>query len=222
MKGVTGPGRTGRAAANRRHILAVATRELSRDPDASMDDIARAAGVVRRTVYGHFPSREALIGGITDEAAREVEEVLARAAEGASSPVEALAGSLLATWRIGDRYRLLIALAQRDLGGTAREHLRPARERLAGLLDEGARRGALPGHLPPLALAHGIEALLLGLLRAVGDDRDGRWETADPAADAARACLVAAGLPVAEATAAVTEAATKAVTKNATALRDAR
>jgi AcrR family transcriptional regulator len=51
------PRRGGRAAANRRHILAVATRELARDPDASMDDVARAAGVVRRTVYGHFPSR---------------------------------------------------------------------------------------------------------------------------------------------------------------------
>lgn len=209
MKGVTGPGRTGRAEANRRHILAVATRELSRDPDASMDDIARAAGVVRRTVYGHFPSREALIGGITDEAAREVEEVLARAAESASSPVEALTGSLLETWRVGDRYRLLIALAQRDLGGAAREHLRPARERLAALLDEGARRGVLAGHLPPLVLAHGIEALLVGLLRAV---RDERWDTADPAGDAARACLVAAGLPLAEAAA--------AVTKNRAAFRD--
>mgnify|MGYP000529473317 CR=1 FL=1 len=34
------------------------------DPDASMDDVAKAAGVVRRTVYAHFDSREALINGI--------------------------------------------------------------------------------------------------------------------------------------------------------------
>jgi hypothetical protein len=36
---------------------------------------------------------------------------VARTAENASSPVESLTGSLLATWRIGDRYRLLITLA---------------------------------------------------------------------------------------------------------------
>jgi AcrR family transcriptional regulator len=200
---MTGPRRAGRAEANRRHILAVATRELSRKPDTSMDDIARAAGVVRRTVYGHFPSREALVEGITDEAAREAEEVLARAAEEAASPVEALAGSALATWAIGDRYRLLIALAQRDLGPEMRDHLSPARERLAALLEEGARRGVLAGHLPPRVLALALESLLVGLLQAVNEER---WESADPAGDAARACLVAAGLPATEAVAAVVAA----------------
>lgn len=194
------PRRVGRAEANRRHILAVATRELSRDPDASMDDVARAAGVVRRTVYGHFPSREVLIDGITDEAAREVEEALAHATEGAGSTAGALVGSMVATWRIGDRYRLLIALARRDLGGGARDHLRPARERLAALLEDGARRGVLPGHLPPIVLAHALESLLLGLLQAV---TDGLWDSPEPARDAARACLIAAGMPAAEAGAAV-------------------
>ena len=110
-----------------------------------MDDIARAAGVVRRTVYGHFPSREALIAGIADEAAREVTEALDHGAASAASPVEALVGSMMATWEIGDRYRLLIALARRDLTGAGiRDHLRPARERLAGLLSEGARTGSSP------------------------------------------------------------------------------
>ncbi|MFD5760510.1 TetR family transcriptional regulator, partial [Streptomyces sp. NPDC127044] len=51
-------GSASRADANRRRILDVALAELLRDPDASMDQIARAAGVVRRTVYGHCRSRE--------------------------------------------------------------------------------------------------------------------------------------------------------------------
>jgi AcrR family transcriptional regulator len=198
------PRRPGRAEANRRHILAVAAGELSRDPDVSMDDIARAAGVVRRTVYGHFPSREALIAGIADEAAREVTEALGRGAESTASPVEALVGSTMAIWEIGDRYRLLIALAQRNLTGAGmREHLRPARERLVGLLEEGARSGEFAVHLPPPVLAHGLESLLLGLLQAVND---GLWQSAEPARDAARACLIAAGVPAARADAAVAAA----------------
>lgn len=192
--------RGGRAEANRRRILAVAADELSRDPDVSMDDIARAAGVVRRTVYGHFPSREALIEGIADEAAREVTAALGRA-ESAASPIEALVGSTMATWEIGDRYRLLISLAQRSLTGAGiRDHLRPARERLAVLLEEGAKRGQFASHLPPPVLAHGLESLLLGLLQAVND---GLWQSAEPARDATLACLIAAGVPAVQAEAAV-------------------
>ncbi|MDN3358273.1 TetR/AcrR family transcriptional regulator [Actinomadura sp. DC4] len=198
------PRRPGRAEVNRRRILAVAADELSRDPDLSMDDIARAAGVVRRTVYGHFPSREALIAGIADEAAREVTEALGSGAENTASPVEALVISTMATWEIGDRYRLLIALAQRSLTAAGmRDHLRPARERLAGLLEEGARSGDFAGHLPAAVLAQGLESLLLGLLQAVNE---GVWESAEPARDAARACLIAAGVPAARADAAVTAA----------------
>ena len=190
------PRRPGRAEANRRRILAVAADELIRDPDVSMDDIARAAGVVRRTVYGHFPSREALIAGITAEAAREVTETLDHA-ESAASPVEALIRSTMATWEIGDRYRLLIALAQRNLTSAGiRDHLRPARERLAELLEEGARKGEFASHLPPPVLAHGLESLLLGLLQAVND---GSWQSTDPAREATRACLIAAGVPAARA-----------------------
>jgi AcrR family transcriptional regulator len=194
----------GRAEANRRRILAVAADELIRDPDASMDDIARAAGVVRRTVYGHFPSREVLIAGIADEAAREVTEALGRA-ESAASPVAALVASTTAIWEIGDRYRLLIALAQRSLTSAGiRDHLRPARERLAGLLEQGARSGEFASHLPPPVLAHGLESLLLGLLQAVND---GLWHSAEPARDAARACLIAAGVPARRADTAVADTA---------------
>lgn len=192
---------SGRAEANRRHILQVAADELSRDPDASMDDIARAAGVVRRTVYAHYPSREALIEGIADQAGRQVTEALGRAENVAGSPTEALVASTMATWEIGDRYRLLIALGRRSLrGGGIRDHLRPARERLAALLEEGARRGEFAGHLPAPVLAHALESLLLGLLQAVND---GLWRSPEPARDAARACLVAAGVPAARADAAV-------------------
>ncbi len=47
---------------------------LSAQPDASVEDIARAAGVSRQTVYAHFPSREGLLDTVIDRAAAEVTE----------------------------------------------------------------------------------------------------------------------------------------------------
>src|SRR5215207_10369702 len=46
---------------NTARILEAAAACLSRSTTASMAEIAQAAGLGRVTVYGHFPSREALI-----------------------------------------------------------------------------------------------------------------------------------------------------------------
>jgi len=52
------------ARANRDRILDVARSALAADPDASLNSIAKAAGVGAGTLYRHFPSREALVVGV--------------------------------------------------------------------------------------------------------------------------------------------------------------
>ena len=47
-------------------VIDAAIRTLGDRPDASMDEIARAAGVTRQTVYAHFPSRDALIDAVVE------------------------------------------------------------------------------------------------------------------------------------------------------------
>ncbi len=45
-------------------ILDAATECLSRNPAASTSEIAKAAGVGRVTLYGHFPSRPELVDAV--------------------------------------------------------------------------------------------------------------------------------------------------------------
>lgn len=191
-------GNTTRADTNRRRILDVALAELLRDPDASMDQIARSAGVVRRTVYGHFPSREALISTLVDDAVDVLSEAHAAGREGVEDPVEAVARSVLAVWEIADRYRLLIALAQRTVTTQGiRDRLAPIRESVVGLLQRGLDQGVFSSPLPAPALAYVHEQLLFALMEAVND---GLLAAQEAGRSAAVTVLTAAGVPASQAT----------------------
>ncbi|WP_128433889.1 TetR/AcrR family transcriptional regulator [Streptomyces cyaneus] len=197
------PGRQRRATrATRARILEAARRELGRNPDSSLGDIAEAAGVARRTVYTHFAGRAALVEGLAAEAAEAVRLAVAGMSSpgpGAGpgpgpgpgpDPASALARFVLTLWPVGDCYRTLIDLAGRDLGpAQVREVLAPARETVAGILAEGRRQGVFHTAVPPGPLSSAIEAHLLALLAAVNS---GVW--ADDGTGAATAALIATGV----------------------------
>ena len=88
----------------RDRILDVALDVLGENPDAGMGDVAAAAGVVRRTVYGHFPSRLDLIRTLTERAVTEMTAVLTEAsacdAEADATWVEFIAR----VWPVAHRY----------------------------------------------------------------------------------------------------------------------
>ncbi|MDE2018380.1 MAG: TetR/AcrR family transcriptional regulator [Hyphomicrobiales bacterium] len=75
-----------------RQILDGAARvfEGSGFDGASMNDIARAAGVSKGTLYVYFPSKEALFEALVVERRREQAEQLCRFPEGESVPAEVL------------------------------------------------------------------------------------------------------------------------------------
>ena len=82
------PGRRrGDAERNVERILDAAIELLAVQPTASMAEVARASGLVRATVYGHFPSREALIDAITDRAVADARSAFdeARLGEGTAT-----------------------------------------------------------------------------------------------------------------------------------------
>ena len=53
--------------ANRDALLRAAQAVLASDPHASLDTIARAAGLSRRALYGHFPDRDSLLRAVISE-----------------------------------------------------------------------------------------------------------------------------------------------------------
>ena len=190
---------------NRARILATARQELGRNPDVTLEEIARAAGVVRRTLFGHFPGRAALLDALAEEASEALRGVVAREPDVVEAPERALGRFVLSIWSVGDRYRLLLALARQDLGmERVSEVLAPARDAATAVLERGQRAGVFHDHLPAAVLSSALEALTISLLESVNA---GTWE--DDGTQTAVATLVAAGVPEKEASAVVESVASE-------------
>ncbi|GCB45384.1 TetR/AcrR family transcriptional regulator [Streptomyces sp. NL15-2K] len=176
--------------ATRTRILEAARQVLGRDPDSGLGAIAEAAGVARRTVYGHFAGRAALIEGLAADAAEAVRLTIAATSAPHPDPATALARFVLTLWPVGDRYRTLIGLARQDLGARrVSELLAPARETVTAILARGQYQGVFHTSVPPGPLSRALEAHLLALLDSVNS---GIW--ADDGTGAATAALIAAGV----------------------------
>jgi AcrR family transcriptional regulator len=132
----------------RDRILDVALTVLGADPDAGMGDIAAAAGVVRRTVYGHFPSRLDLVRTLTGRAVAEMTAVLADVNASGAEPDAAWAEFVARVWPVAHRYRVLLALRRGEYGEAIHGLLGPVDELLADLVKQGQDSRVFARHLP--------------------------------------------------------------------------
>jgi AcrR family transcriptional regulator len=138
----------------RNRILDVALEVLGQNPDAGMGDIASAAGVVRRTVYGHFPTRTDLIRSLTQQAVNEVAAVLteANASDGAAERV--WVDFIARLWPLTHRYRVLLALRRGEYGEEIHALMEPVDMTLADLVQRGQDSEVFGTHLPADILSH--------------------------------------------------------------------
>jgi len=130
-------------------ILTAALEALTSDPDASMAEIARRAGVVRATIYVHFPTRESLLDAVMERAVADVAQATRDAEPHRGEPAEALERVLRATWQKLGRFHALLAINTSRLSAKElrRRHL-PVTTQFAPLIERGQKEGVFRSDLP--------------------------------------------------------------------------
>jgi TetR/AcrR family transcriptional repressor of mexCD-oprJ operon len=148
-------------------ILDAAIDVLASDPEASMAEIARRAGVVRATIYVHFPTRASLIDAVTQRAISEVTRVIEAAEPQRGEPADALRRVVAAAWRALGRFHALVAINTRLPPDELHRRHQPLLATLEPLIERGQRDGTFrpdvsaTWHLAMiLALVHAASAQL--------------------------------------------------------------
>ena len=165
----TRTGRRADAEQNTARILDAAAACLCRSPTASMAEIARAAGVGRVTVYGHFASREALIEATLARLLERGEAVLG-GLDLTGDPREALRTLIESSWRLIADAVLQAAQSVLPPGRIRQLHAKPA-QRVEELIRRGQAEGAFRTDLPASWLVSVLYHVLKGAAADVGGGR---------------------------------------------------
>ncbi|MGN6326624.1 TetR/AcrR family transcriptional regulator [Pseudolysinimonas sp.] len=151
------------ALENRAALLAAARVVLNRDLDATLEAIASEAGLTRRSVYGHFATRDELLRELVSTGTARVAGELAAVAH--PDPLVRLALVAARMWAEVDDVRVMTLFAVRgpfqDL--IARE-LEPVRRLLREAVEEGAAAGRIRADIPAATLGRLIEAAAIAVL----------------------------------------------------------
>ena len=137
-------------------LLDAAATLLATRPAASMDDVARAAGVSRATLFRRFPSRTVLVTTVCRRAVEAFVAATGPAAAGevadeeAGDPVRALRGLVARLVPLGARYGLVATqpledLVERDL----LERAAAGEDRVRALVRRGQEEGAFRVDVDP-------------------------------------------------------------------------
>lgn len=167
------------AKRNDQLILEAAARLLADDPHATIQQIAEEAGVVRLTVYRHYPNRDALRRAIFEVAATEAHRAVSATIEGQRDSVASLRTIIVEMANIAQRYPLLsVGTDLQPLPGQPRRPKPPPMTRAMqdALLtvirrgqEDGSLRTDLPAELLPQAIV-GTLRLALRFARSLDTD----------------------------------------------------
>jgi|Tabmets5t2r1_1033131.scaffolds.fasta_scaffold06107_3 TetR/AcrR family transcriptional repressor of mexCD-oprJ operon len=159
------------ARANIDKILDATVRCLARDPNASVSEIAREAGVGRVTLYGHFASREILVETALARVIDEGDDVLS-GLDLTGDPRRALRTLIESSWLLMARAGAVLEAAQAVLPPSRIQdlHAKPA-ARLEHLVRRGQAEGAFRTDLPADWLVSALHHLMKGAASDVASGR---------------------------------------------------
>lgn len=149
---------------HRRALLSAAADELSRNPESSMDDVAKAANLTRATLYRHFSNRQTLLKAIQAEALARATQTLTDCRLDEGSALEALRRVIAALSRQGMRFRIILLrvpehnarfLAQRE------QVLAP----LLQVINRAQEEGDVRADLSPEWILTAVTSLLIAAVR---------------------------------------------------------
>lgn len=159
-------------------ILDAALQSFATSPDATVTEIAKAAGVGRVTVYGHFDSLPAIVDALLARSLDEADATFADLDLESGTAAEAVDRLLHAPWLLG-RYQGLLAAATRHLGP---EKVRGLHDQVFARIEAVVVRGRESGEFRTDLPLPWVMASVYALAHAaVGEADAGRVERAEVA-----------------------------------------
>jgi len=161
------------AQANHDRILAVALEALTADPDASLNSIAKTAGIGAGTLYRHFPTRDHLIGAVYRHEVDELAVAAERMAQTRMAPTAALRSWLDRVAQYGMTKAGLKRALDSAANATTVFDPGATHTTLAGAIELLLERGQAAGELNPAISAEDVFLAISFLWRL---DPDSDWE----------------------------------------------
>lgn len=128
---------------------------------ASMNEVAEAAGVARATVYRYFPNRETLLDELAQRAVRDVDARLASARIDEVPPDEGIARAVRALVDVGNLFVVLTRERQRS---GSDQFQRGLVDPLRQLVERGQASGDIRDDITGARLTESLIGLIVGML----------------------------------------------------------
>jgi AcrR family transcriptional regulator len=168
------------ATENRAALIEAARTVLQGDPDAPLETIAAAAGLSRRAVYGHFPSRDDLVREVVTAGAGRIAAAMPTTTDlGALPPAARLAAIAVTLWTEVSHVRSMARVAIRSpFSESVAAVFAPLRAQVREACALGIADGAMRDDVDPATLGRLVEGACIAVLdeatRSGTSDEDGR------------------------------------------------